>query len=355
MSRFALLLLLSSLAIAQDPRTGLVCPLSESQTQKSIDAFDKVAAAFTQQDRCANCHGGVNPFTQDGHHAGGAQEQSASKRKDCQECHSGLPGWDIPVPEMFFMDGYHQPRKPSQICKQMKAAFTRGQDFVRHVSTNTDVADFNGTAFLGTRGLNDFGKMFVFSEPYRPEPPTMSRGEMTDRAHGWVDAMGGEFKGDVDCGCEPVHYAVRVTDNMIANVSGVHASSLMGPVDIPITFQDDGSFEGQQEVFWYGNDSAYVCSGDFTSAMTLRVSGKAIEESKNHHLHLQLENLTPLHGIANAHCPVKSVSAPFSGGSKGSLSKEFEGRVGDKLIYIPPGIPGGISVVFSAEIVKRTP
>ena len=354
MLRLAAVLAISVTALAQQANDR-VCPLSESQTQKSIDAFKKVAEAFTGEDRCANCHGGVNPFSEDGHHGGGAQEQNASKRKDCQQCHGDLPGWDIPVPEMFFMDGYHQPREASLICKQMRRAFSRGKEFVRHIATNTDVADFNGTAFRGTRGLNDYGKMFVYNEPYQPEQPKMSRAEMTDRAQAWIDATGGEFKGDVDCGCEPLHYAVRVTDNMVANVSGLHADSVMGPVDIPITFQDDGSFEGQQEVHWYGNDSAYVCSGDFTTAMTLKVSGKAVEDEKTHKLHLQIESLTPLHGVADAHCPAKSISAPIpaAGSRGGSLTKDSEGRVGDTLIYTPPGVPGGISVVFSAEIVKH--
>src|SRR4051812_44276045 len=54
------LVALSSLALAQS--TGgdaAVCPLSESQTQKSIDAFAKIVPTLTQEPRCVNCHGGV--------------------------------------------------------------------------------------------------------------------------------------------------------------------------------------------------------------------------------------------------------------------------------------------------------
>jgi hypothetical protein len=94
----AVIFLLACCMAAQQP---LVCPLSESQTQKSIEAFEPVAAAFTQEDRCANCHGGVNPFTPDGHHAGEARDRSTDP-DGCQECHSGLKGWTIPVSGMFF-------------------------------------------------------------------------------------------------------------------------------------------------------------------------------------------------------------------------------------------------------------
>jgi hypothetical protein len=335
-------------AAAQQP---LVCPLSESQTQKSIEAFEPVAAAFTQEDRCANCHGGVNPFTPDGHHAGEARERS-SDPDGCQECHSGLKGWTIPVSGMFFVDGYRKPRKASVICEQMKSTFLHGARFVKHISGNTDSADFNGLAFAGTRGLNGLGQTLAFTDPYRDEKPSISREEMTRRAQAWVDAMGGEFKGDKDCGCEPVHYAIRLSDTMNTNLPMVSARSLMGPVDIPIQFKDDGSFQTEQRVTREGTAAAVMCSGQFNGAMTLRVSGKATEEYKNNHMHLQIENITPEQGTASASCPQISVTRPLGPGEHGMLSKEMEGRVGEALIY-SPAVSGGISVVVRAEIVKK--
>jgi len=48
-----------------------VCPLSKDQTQKAIDAFKALAPVF-RVDRCINCHGDVDPFTEgDGGHEGG--------------------------------------------------------------------------------------------------------------------------------------------------------------------------------------------------------------------------------------------------------------------------------------------
>src|SRR5262249_9468676 len=87
-----------------------VCPLSESQTQKSIDAFDKIAAFLTSEQRCFNFHGGVNPFIEGTgsdpedpnappskfEHGGGKVFREGAKSADgqpvietgCNECHN---------------------------------------------------------------------------------------------------------------------------------------------------------------------------------------------------------------------------------------------------------------------------
>ena len=36
-----------------------------TQTSKSIDAFAPIASFLTQERRCVNCHGDVNPFIKD--------------------------------------------------------------------------------------------------------------------------------------------------------------------------------------------------------------------------------------------------------------------------------------------------
>jgi hypothetical protein len=52
-------------ALAQVYPDDIVCPLSDEQAQKSIQAFDKIAQVFTGEPRCVNCHGAVNPFGAD--------------------------------------------------------------------------------------------------------------------------------------------------------------------------------------------------------------------------------------------------------------------------------------------------
>jgi hypothetical protein len=64
---FALLLLFPCHVIAPGGSEGeLMFPLSDSQTQKSIDAFVRVAAAFTQEERCANAAEGSIHFLRSG-------------------------------------------------------------------------------------------------------------------------------------------------------------------------------------------------------------------------------------------------------------------------------------------------
>ncbi len=356
---FAGVLIAAATAVAQttpskgqSSTTGAVCPLSDEQTQKSIAAFAKVAAAFTGEDRCANCHGGVDAFSENGHHAGGARENPTGSRAPCQDCHSGLPGWDTPPPEMNFMDGYHQPRPAATICKQIKRFMGKGERFVNHIRTNTDFADFNRVAFEGTRGLNDRGQAIAFTDPYRDLPPSISRSEMVKRAQDWVDATGGEFKGDESCGCEPVHYAVRVSYDQNIQMSMVHAEKHMGPIDVPITFHDDGSFDGEQIIFINGSALALQCSSISTTAMSLRVLGQATEDEKTHHLRLQMENGSPLRGAAFAQCPNISRSNAFSAISQGSLEKEIEGRVGEVMLFKPSVGLAGIDTIIVAYIVK---
>src|SRR5436309_14049621 len=38
------------------------CPLTESQSQKAVAAFGKIADFVLNEPRCVNCHGGVNPY-----------------------------------------------------------------------------------------------------------------------------------------------------------------------------------------------------------------------------------------------------------------------------------------------------
>ena len=104
---------------------GTVCPLTDSQTKKAIDAWGKIAAFITTEPRCVNCHGGVNPYI-DGvgldpddplkdpgapvsflEHGGGKQKHENTGLMDqgCKKCHDGMAkqgAWidlgDKPVP-----------------------------------------------------------------------------------------------------------------------------------------------------------------------------------------------------------------------------------------------------------------
>jgi hypothetical protein len=334
----------------QSTSKNTVCPLSEEQVKKSIDAFGKIVPTLTQEPRCVNCHGGVDPFASPTNHGGDTVDPST----DCDTCHSEMPAksggapskWRLATQAHFFKG-----KDAKTLCKQMRDVFKQGADFVGHLIDDNGNSKFTEVAFLGTRGLNEVGRDLV--EHYKDEPPQgITQGGLINLANQWIDAQGGEFKGDVDCGCEPSRYAVRVSYDQVIQTPFVHATKKMGPVDIPIKFHENGSFEGEQTVYINGNGMAYVCTGESTSSMTMRVSGKATEEWQKNQMHLELESGSPLRGTASGHCPAISRTTSFSGNSQATLEKDIEGRVGDSMMFKPAiGLPG-IDTIIRAEVVK---
>lgn len=95
----------------------------------------------------------------------------------CQNCHSALPGWQIPPSDIFFVD-----KTPAKLCEQMKFQFREPQGFVDHLDHEGDVQapQFIAEAFKGTRGLDDQGQAVYFNETgndYKLEPPPMGHGQ----------------------------------------------------------------------------------------------------------------------------------------------------------------------------------
>jgi len=349
----------------QSTSKNAVCPLSDEQVQKSIDAFAKIVPTLTQEPRCVNCHGGVDPFARPTTHGGGTLKHEPPEPdpdnpgrflNPCAECHSEMPPkrngsesqWRLANPEHFFKG-----KDAKALCKQMRDVFKQGADFVGHLIDDNGNSKFTEVAFLGTRGLNDVGQALADDPTPRP-PQRITQGGLINLANDWISAMGGEFKGDIDCGCEPSHYAVRVTYDQIINTPMFHGTKKMGPVDIPIKFHDDGSFEGEQTVYINGDAMGYVCTGQSRAAMTLRVHGTATEEWQKNQMHLEMESGSPLRGTASAQCPNISRTGAFAGGSQATLEKDMEGRLGDSMMAKPStGFPG-IDTVILAEIVKAS-
>ena len=72
---------------------------------------------------------------------------------------------------------------------------------IGHLTDDNGNSNFTGTAFLGNRGLNDRAKP---RSNYTPQPPRrITQGGLISLGKDWVAASGGEFKGDIDCGCDP--------------------------------------------------------------------------------------------------------------------------------------------------------
>jgi len=220
------------------------CPLTEEQSQKAVAAWTKVSNFLTSEPRCVNCHGGVNPYM-DGigldpndpnapfslvEHGGGKQEHENTGLMDqkCKKCHNdmarkgqwvevgdkapppapaGAPSdnWTTAPSFLSFVD-----KDTTAICRQVKRSTGSAEEFIGHLKNDNGKTNFAGTAFLGNRGLSE-EDLEGFS--VKIEPPSVSHAAVVKLGEDWVNAMGGKFQGDENCGCELTHdnWSGRVT------------------------------------------------------------------------------------------------------------------------------------------------
>ena len=211
-----------STARAAQQSEDSVCPLTDDQTEKSIRAFDKIANVFTKEPRCVNCHGAVDPFGADANrtHGGGPIDRImkterneisgeldttvdlAATVQQCQSCHSAFSeGWTTP-PAAFFFVG----KDALTLCKFERDFFSEASDFINHIERDPLILE----AFTGRMGLNDDGRRlmlppYVFarrSVPYPATPTGVTHRALIQMARDWVDAQGGRFQGNQECGCK---------------------------------------------------------------------------------------------------------------------------------------------------------
>jgi hypothetical protein len=182
------------------------CPLTPAQERTAVDAFDKMMPVV-QHPRCINCHGGVNPYADPsvGKHLGGKIDNSADTTlrqtlAKCQDCHSGLPGWDVPVDIMFFVG-----KSAKELCILFKRAEATGARFVGHIQHENGGVQFVASAFKGDRALNTLGEI-TYEEKTgarpMPERPPGTHQELVAKAQDWVDAVGAGWRTTPDCGCK---------------------------------------------------------------------------------------------------------------------------------------------------------
>ena len=232
-----------------------VCTLSEDKTKKAVAAFAAIAQTLSGEPRCANCHGGVDPFAADAgaKHAGGkftrltkgGQPDQTSTFMPCQGCHTVAGGtWRTAPPELSFVG-----KDPKTLCKQQRQQFDDPGRFLGHMDNDNGGTQFIATAFAGTRGLNDTAKKLLREAgvPYHAEPPSISRASYEKQSNDWIDALDGEFPGGPSCGCAALHYAIHVEEtDHIGNVQQDNSGHFDGKLagNVPITFQDNGAFTG---------------------------------------------------------------------------------------------------------------
>lgn len=215
------------LALATAPAMGQKsCPLTESQSQKAVVAFEKIAKFVLNEPRCVNCHGGVNPYIngiglnpQDPSappsliaHGGGAIKRSAdgTMEAECMDCHNNMANKRDGSPTRQWMTAanFHSfvDKDATSLCRQFKRSLGSAEEFLGHAKDDNGGNNFAQTAFNGNRGLNADQYLDPDGPTYvAPKPPSMSHDEFIKLGQDWVNAMGGKFQGDESCGCELTH------------------------------------------------------------------------------------------------------------------------------------------------------
>jgi hypothetical protein len=205
-------------AAAPHARAGS-CPLPLDSQLKAMRAFVPIHKFVMNEPRCVNCHGGVNPHLDEpgpdpddpnavastvAHGPGAigrfetpdANGVRRTMEVSCIGCHDGMAPrrdgstsrWFTAPPFLAFLN-----KDAPTLCKQFKRATGSAEHFLGHLQDDNGGNAFTATAFLGNRGV----------ESLAPIPPSISHAAFTRMGREWIDALGGEFKGDESCGCEP--------------------------------------------------------------------------------------------------------------------------------------------------------
>ncbi len=269
-------LILASISVAAFGQKTSVCSLTDSQTQKAIAAWARVAAFLTSEPRCVNCHGGVNPFINGVgidpddpfkdpeapvskiNHGGGKQQHENTGIMDqgCKKCHRGMaaegawieigdkprelpdgapsPNWTTAPTFLSFVD-----KDPVTLCRQIKKATGSANAFIGHLKNDNGRANFAGTAFYGNRGLDQDS---MDDEHLKPQPPSITHAALVKLGQDWIDAMGGKFQGDEGCGCEirhslwtgQIHYVTELTGDEGHNELQDWSNSLLSTARITV-------------------------------------------------------------------------------------------------------------------------
>lgn len=255
-----------------------ICPLTDEKTDEAISAFSRMMPALSHP-RCANCHGGVNPFSENGGHAGGQvkvenlaerwlkdrksliadltrengsklTEQQIKNAEDALRTIESAKGENLSADTIaaILAEGgleqvvaagacaschAHQPvhwrvassrfagLSQKQLCEsfQKHRDVTSPAEFVEHMSR--DPLEFIPVAFDGTRALTPFGQAIykeVRGRAYAPEPiNSITRVAMNRAAFDWGTALGGKYRKPASCGCEKKSYKLDVTIKFIVD------------------------------------------------------------------------------------------------------------------------------------------
>jgi len=275
------------------------------------------------------------------------------RKADCNECHSNMArrrngsksNW-MTAPDFLSFVGKDAPT----LCKQIKDILHTAKDFLGHIKDDNGGNNFAGTAFNGDRGLD----RTMYPEGEVPtQKPHITHGQFIKLGQDWVNCTGGEFKGDKSCGCEPAHYALRYSTSTKISLNEIEQSSAMEPVDIPLTFNDDGTFTGDGAGTFQTGGVAVGCSQQSGLSMKYHVLGKAIETSEKQSMHIGLGIGGPMAYNFSGKCPDSpgdSIQANIPA-PKVTATYDMKGEVGEAIDKTEDSTPG-ITNSLHLEIVK---
>jgi hypothetical protein len=273
---------------------GQICSLSDKQQADAPKAFAKMVPTFKHA-RCINCHGGVDPFTGDKHGGDTVKREADGKGNNfpfggCDLCHS-LEGWKTPETKLSFVG-----KDAVQLCKQMKREHPDASEFIAHITEDRGRTPFVQVSFLGTRALDEYGQEVYEKnthKKFKPEPPPISQTAFVSQGETWIEAMGGKFTGDDECGCVPHHYTLSVTMKAVQDSryrDSEYYLEMNGTTKVPMKFQDDGSFEVEAQLpvtqTGFNHAENLQCTINGIIAMNFKVKGKMDDAKPVLHLHL---------------------------------------------------------------------
>jgi len=170
----------------------------------------------------------------------------------------------------------------------------------------------------------------------------------------WVASMGGEFKGDKSCGCEPLNFALRYSTQTKISLDQIEYGLGMDPVDIPLTFNDDGTFTGDGAGSIQAGGVAEGCTGQGGLSMKFHITGKAVETSQKQSMHIGIGSPAPMAYNFTGQCPNDSADSIQTTvpAAKVTATYDMKGAVGEAIDKTEETMPG-VSNSLHLEIVKR--
>lgn len=212
------------------------CPLPVGKQIQAVKAYAEMLPVFRHA-RCANCHGGMDVFSEQHPGAGQLDEELNPRdrlhdtqfREDfsaqCTDCHDGLAGWTVPPPGQFFIG-----RSDERLCMQMKMSNKTPELFVGHIFNDHGGIQFIAAGFKGDRAV---GEEELTRLGLRVEPPPGTQADLTEKARRFVEILGERGFEDPKCGCVLPKVKLEIH----------HTSARVAPRGIPSREDTDEKFE----------------------------------------------------------------------------------------------------------------